>query len=190
MVDAGVQQCGHHRRLPDAFGEPGAAWPGAEGAFQPVTECLELPDPVAERNGGQDRLHIAAAEKFHLAARHHVLQQCHVGRMTLEQLLQQPAREMHGETEARVAMQRAQERPVGFLVGLVHHFGEIACGLMGVDAEEQGDRSIHVGSGPRQEAVGGSASARSWCGRARENGISRRPVGGDASRIEGFTACG
>jgi hypothetical protein len=52
---------------------------------------------------------------------------------------------MHRESETGVAMQRAQERSVRFLVSLVHHFGKVARGLMGVYAEEQGDGCIHSG---------------------------------------------
>ena len=99
----------------------------------------QLADPVAVGNGGEHRFGVTGAEQLDLAARDHFGEQRHVGRMAFAQPVEQPAREMGGEAEVRVGVQRFDERLVAALVRVLDHFREIAHRLVGVDAEEQGD---------------------------------------------------
>jgi hypothetical protein len=70
-------------------------------------------------------------------------QQIHVGRIALTQPVEQPAREMGGETEIRVCVERLQKGFVAAQVGVVDYFREIAHGLVGVHAEQQGNWVSH-----------------------------------------------
>jgi hypothetical protein len=50
---------------------------------------------------------------------------------------------MQGEAEVRVFEDGFQERLVAALVGILHDFREVADGLVGVDAEKEGNGSTH-----------------------------------------------
>ena len=96
-------------------------------------------------NRGEHRLGIARAEHLDLAARHHLLEQFHVGGIVLEQVVEQPAGEVRAEAEFRETVQRFEKRPVAAQVRLVEHRGKIAHRLVGMHAEQQ--RTVCVISG-------------------------------------------
>ena len=82
---------------------------------------------------------ILTAEQLGLPACDHFGQDRHVVRMVLDQVFEQPPAEVDCKAELRMSVHGTQERAVRSGVGIVHHFGEVAGGLMGVDAEQQGD---------------------------------------------------
>ena len=65
---AGVGEGGRQVRLPDALGQPGAGRPPPEGPLDAIGHAPQLGDPIALRQGREDRLVKAAAEELHLVA--------------------------------------------------------------------------------------------------------------------------
>ncbi len=108
-----------------------------------VVQRLHLADAVAVRNRGEHRLGVAGTEQFDLAATDHRRQQFHVGRMVLAQPVEQPAGKVRGEAEVGVGVQGFEKGLVAALVRVFDDFREIADRLVGMDAEEQGNRLVH-----------------------------------------------
>ncbi|MNY13118.1 hypothetical protein D3C86_1462350 [compost metagenome] len=158
VADASVRQRRDHGGFPDPLGQPGALRRHAGPGRQLGVEGGQLADPVARRDGGEDRFAIAGAEQLDLAALDHRGEQRHVGRKALAQPVEQPAGNMHRETEAGIVEQGLQERLVAAQMRLFDDLREIADGLVGMHAEQQGDG---VGHGPPSGASGISgATAR------------------------------
>ena len=135
-TDSGIGQRRHQRRFPDALGQPRALGTLMRETRQAIRQCVDLADAIARRNYDEHRFHIAAAEYLYLAALHHLAQQRHVVRILVEQILQQPAAEMHGKPKAGIAMQGVQKRPVATRMRIVQHLGKIPDRLVRVDAEQ------------------------------------------------------
>ena len=118
VLDSGVGERRDDAALPDPLGEPAALGPAPDQPFQPIRQRADLADAVAGRDRSEHRLRIAAAEQLRLSAIHHLAQQRHVLWIVVEQPLQQPAAEVRGELEVRIAVQRVQERAVAQRVRL------------------------------------------------------------------------
>ena len=174
VFDAGVGQRRHDGRFPDALGEPGALGPLAEQALDLVGKRVDLADAVAMRDRGEHRLAIAGAEPFDLTAPGHRRQPRHVLGIARHQPVEQPAGEMHGEAERRIALGRLQKHAVAADVRFLHDRVEIADRLVGMHAEEQGNGLGHGGS-VRAEVPGRGA----WC-RLRHPGYRARWADGVA----------
>ena len=138
VFHAGVGERRDDAALPDPLGEPAALGPAPDQPLQPIRQGVDLADAVAGRDRCQHRLRIAAAEQLRLSAIHHRAQQRHVLRIVIEQPLQQPAAEVRGELEVRIAVQRVQERAVAQRVRLLQHLRKVAGRLVRVHAEQQG----------------------------------------------------
>ena len=139
VADTGVHQRGHHGGFPDPLGEPRAGRAHAEVLFDLVGQCGDLRYPVAVRDGGQHRLAIAGTKPFNLAAFGHAFQQRHVFGKSLQQIVEQPAGEMHAETKRRVAFHDTQKHAVAAGVGIVDDSGEVANRLVGMHTKEERD---------------------------------------------------
>ena len=145
VADAGGDQRGHHRGLPDPFGEPGAGRAHAEAALDLVGERGDLRHPVAVRDRRQHGFAVAGAEPLDLAATGHCRQARHVFRKALEQHIQQPAGKMYAEAELRIAFHDAEEHAVAADMGVIDDGGKVADGLVGVNPEQEADGHCLIG---------------------------------------------
>jgi hypothetical protein len=154
VADAGIGQGRHHGGFPHPLGEPGALGTLQEILLQPVRHGGQLAHAVPVGDHRQHRLHVAGAEEFHLAPVRHFAQQPHVLRLVGHEPFQQPAGGMQGEAEVRIFVHGFQEGLVAAPVGILHDFREVADGLVGVDAEEEGDGFGHGGMGNGEWGMG------------------------------------
>jgi hypothetical protein len=163
-VVAGRDEGRRQVRLPDAFGEPGAARPAAERGLELVGHPHELADPIAFREGREDRLVPAAADDLDLAA---LGEQREAGD-ELRALGAQPGQEragvVEGEADAGMTLEGVEHRTVGVLEGLGDHPAEVADGLVVVEGQGQRDPAGHAitsaggcggGDGIRARETGG-----------------------------------
>ncbi len=127
----------------------------AEVALELRGECAICRIAVAVRDRRRAPVRSRRAEQLHLPAPHHRAQQRHVRRDSAQQVVEQRAAEMDREAEFGIAVQRfagtgrssARARPPSRR--------EIADGLVGVHAEQQGDgmRSWGVPDAARRMAA-------------------------------------
>ncbi|MBK7702326.1 MAG: hypothetical protein IPI34_05235 [bacterium] len=136
-LDAGAGQRTGQVRLPDALGHPDAAAVGAEVLAHPVAHHAQLPDAVALRDGGEDRLVKAAAEHLHAPGAHQEGRALEPLRVVPLQPLQQRAGHVQAEAELLVALDPLQERQVAAAVDVLDDVVEVADRLVVVDADDE-----------------------------------------------------
>jgi len=140
---AGGRQGGRQVRLPDPLGQPGTARPTPADPLDLGGHPLELADPVALGQRGEDRLVVAAAEELHLAPRHE-------GAKPLQELgalRAQPVEEgtgvVQGDPDAGMPLQGVDHRPIGLVVDVREDPPEVADGLVVVEREGERDARGH-----------------------------------------------
>ncbi|OIQ79887.1 hypothetical protein GALL_383690 [mine drainage metagenome] len=145
IFDAGIAQRRNHGGFPHPFGQPGSPWVLPQLLVEVGGQLVDLPHPVPGRYRRQHRLGITGTEQFGLAAPDHFLQQLHVLRIMLEHVIEQPAADVDGKAEIRIAVHRLQKRAVAAEVGVIEHMGEVADRLVGMNAEEECNGFRHDG---------------------------------------------
>ena len=158
---AALDQGGRQVRLPDALGQPGAAWPAAGDPLDLVRHLVQLPDAVALRERGQDGLVVAAPEELHLAARDDPGEALDELRALVAEPVEQRAGVVERQADARVAVQRVEHGPVCRVVDVAEDPSEVAHRLVVVQRECQRDPRRHESScACRSEAptIGGQLS--------------------------------
>src|SRR5664280_2438249 len=143
---AALDQRSGQVRLPDPLREPGAAGPAAGDPLDLVGHLAQLANPVALRERGQDGLVVAAPEELHLAAPDDLGQALDELRSFVAEPVQERARVVEGEADARVAVQRVEHGPVRRVVDVAEDPSEIAHRLVVVQRECQRDPRRHESS--------------------------------------------
>src|SRR6185369_16668877 len=151
-----------------ALGEPGAARPAAEGRLDLVGHPAELADAVALGQGGENGLVPATADDLDLAA-------LGEGRETGDEvgsLRAEPGEEgagvVEGKADPGMALEGADHREVGAVVGLGDDPAEVADRLVVVERQRQRDPASHAVSSVRVKvdgAVGGEPGRGAGAGR-------------------------
>src|SRR5487761_2615836 len=104
-------------RLPHPFSQPNSFGLNLEPRLKKLREPTNLFEGIVLWNGGQNGFVESASHQLHLPRRDRLTQQIKVLRMRVFNPLEQSARIMHGEPNARMSFERLQERQVGVLIG-------------------------------------------------------------------------
>ncbi len=150
---AGVGQVERQRRLPDALGQPGPAWPLPESRLQFVSHPHQLAVAVAVGERDQDRLVVAAADDLDLATIDEPADL--VDRLGLVggHPLQQRPGVVKAKANPRMPLQGVEHRRVGVLVDVLDHPAEVADRLVVVDDERERNTAAQSGVSPLRSVV-------------------------------------
>ena len=163
-------------RLPDALGQPRPERTPAGDPLDHLGHPRELVDPVLLGQRGEHGLVQAAAEDLDLAAVDQRAQPLEEGGSLGRQPLEQRARVVQREPDARVALEGRDHRQVGLLVHLGEHPAEVADRLVVVDGEGERDAGCHraLPSRCRQRATAATPSVACTSASAAAAGRYRR----------------
>ncbi len=146
---AAAHQVGGQGWLPDALGEPGAAWPPAEARSELVAHAPELRDAVGDGQRDKDGFGPAAAEDLDLAAVGEGRQAFDRPRLLGHQPLEEGTAVVQADPDARMPLERGEHRLVGGPEGVLDDPAEVAHRLVVVDHEGERDTRDHAtGSSP------------------------------------------
>ena len=129
--------------IPRPLGQPEAAGDRPEPVVQPLREERDLSHRVAVRNHRQDRLVESAAQQLDLIGHHELGEPVQETRLFLLEPLQQRARVVQGQPDARVLLQQIEKGAVAAIIGHAEHVAEIPHRLVVVNAEQERHR-MHV----------------------------------------------
>ena len=141
-------------RLPDALRQPRAARTASGDLGHLGCHPRQLPDPIALGQRRQHWLVIAAAQQLDLVAPHERAQPFDEVRPLRSQPLQQRARVMERQADARMALEGLEHRQVGLAVDVGKHPAEVADRLVVMDRQGERDAGGHVGARDRRPRAG------------------------------------